>query len=66
MKRTRHFCQAKIENLRVAPLGDKYVGGFDIAVNDAFRVRRVQRIGNLNGQKSRVSRSATAGHQCGA
>jgi hypothetical protein len=26
------------------------VGGFDVAVNDAFAMRRVQRIGNLDGQ----------------
>ena len=44
------FSQAKIEDFGLATLGHKYICGLDIAMNDAFGVRRVQRIGNLNTQ----------------
>jgi hypothetical protein len=38
------------ENLRLAALGDEDIGGLDIAVDDALRVRRVQRVGHPRGQ----------------
>jgi len=43
--------QPKVENLGVAALGRKDVGRFDVAMDDAFRVRRIQRIGDLDGQR---------------
>ena len=43
--------QAKVENLGVPALGDEEVRGLDVAVDDAFAVRRVQRVGNLNAQR---------------
>ena len=45
-----HFRQTKIEDLGVAALGDEYIRRLDIAVNDAFGVRGVERFGKLNGQ----------------
>ena len=48
-----HLGQAKIENLRVAALGDENIRRLDIAVNDAFGVRRVQRVGDFRGQRQR-------------
>ena len=35
----------------MAALGDKNVGGLDVAMNDAFDVRGVECVGNLNGQR---------------
>ena len=43
--------QPEIENLSVPALGDKNVGGFDVAVNNPFRVRGVERIRYLDGQR---------------
>ena len=42
--------QSEIQHLGVPALGDKDVGGLDVAMDDSFRVRCVQRIGNLNSQ----------------
>ena len=42
------FCQAKIQNLHLARVCDHHVAGFDIAVDDAARVRRGQSIRHLN------------------
>jgi hypothetical protein len=44
------FRQAEIENLGLAAGGDENVRGLDVAMNDPFLVRRVQRIGNLDGE----------------
>ena len=35
----------------MSPLGHEDIGGFDVAVDDAFGVGGVERIGNLNGQR---------------
>ena len=51
--RTARGCdlrQPEIQNLGVAALGDKNIGGFDVAVDDAFGVRGVECVGNLNRQ----------------
>ncbi len=42
------FGQAKIQDLCLATFGDHHVAGFDIAMNDAARVRRGQRVRHLN------------------
>jgi hypothetical protein len=47
--RTRHFCEAEIQNLGVAPLGHKDVRRFDVPVDDALGVRCVQPVRDLNG-----------------
>src|SRR5713101_7688355 len=41
--------QSKIENLRVSTFGDENVRRLDIALNDSVRMRRVERISQLNG-----------------
>ena len=45
------FRQPKVENLRVPTLGDEDVRGFDVAVNDALGVGRIQCIRNLDGKR---------------
>ena len=45
-----NFCQAEIENLGVAALGDKNVGRLDVAMDNAFGVRRIECVGDLNRQ----------------
>ena len=47
----RHFRQAKIENLGVAALGDEYIRGLDVAVDDAFGVGGIERVGDFDGQR---------------
>src|ERR1035437_9646085 len=42
--------QPKIENLRLTPIRDEDVGRVEVAVDDAFGVRSVQRIGNFDAQ----------------
>ena len=52
-RRTRcnhDLCQPKVENLGVSALGHKQVRRFDIPVDDAFGVSRVERVGNLDGE----------------
>ena len=44
----RQFRQAEVEQLRPG-LGEHDVAGFQIAMGDAFAMRLVQRIGNLDG-----------------
>ena len=44
------FGQTKVNDLSVSTPGDKNVCRFDVAMNDAFCVGRVERIGNLHGQ----------------
>ncbi len=40
--------EAEVQNLGVAPLGNENVRRLDVTVNDAFRVRRIQRIRNVD------------------
>ncbi len=44
------FGQAEIQHLGLVAVGHKNVGGLDIAMNNAFRVRRFQRVRDLDGQ----------------
>ncbi len=46
----RDLRQPEIQNLGVAALGDEDVRGLDVAVDDAFGMRGVECIGNLNRQ----------------
>jgi len=45
-----HFRQAEVEDLGLLALSHEQVCGFDVAVDDADSVRRVERVGNLDGQ----------------
>jgi hypothetical protein len=42
--------QAEIKNLRLAARGDENVPRLDVAMDDALRVRGIERIGNLHRQ----------------
>src|SRR4029077_12800989 len=44
----RKFGQAKVENLGVAPLSDKYVGRLNVPMNDSLAVSRSECVRNLN------------------
>ena len=44
------FGQAEIENFGVAAIGDEEIGGFDVAMDDAFGVRGVQRVGDFDAE----------------
>jgi hypothetical protein len=43
----RHFRQSEIQNLGVPTIGDENIGGLDVAMNDAFCVRRIQSVGHF-------------------
>jgi hypothetical protein len=46
----RRLGETEVEDLRLLAVGDEDVGGLDVAVQDAARVRGVDRVGNLRGQ----------------
>src|SRR5258706_4058401 len=43
----RPLREPEIQNLCLVPLGDENVGGLDVAMKDAFRMRCIERICNL-------------------
>jgi hypothetical protein len=49
--RGRDFGQTEIENLGVSALGDKNVGGLDVAMDDALGVRGVEAVCNVNADR---------------
>jgi hypothetical protein len=44
------FRQAEIEDFGLPVFGDKNIGGLDVAMNDAFCMRGVERVGNLDSE----------------
>ncbi len=54
--RGRHFRQPKIQNLCVSTFGHQNIGGLDVPVDDAFRVRGIERVGNFNCQSEQYIR----------
>ena len=58
--------QTEVENLGVAALSDEDVGGLDVAMDDAFGVRRIQRIGDLDGERQQSRPAPAAGRRSGA
>ena len=58
----RDLGQSEVENLGVSALGDKKIRRLDVAMDDALGMRRIQRIGNLDGQRQqRVQLHGTPG-----
>ena len=49
------FRQSKIENLRLPMLSHENVRRLDVPVNDALRVCGIQRVGDLDAERSTVS-----------
>jgi hypothetical protein len=43
-----NFCQTEIENFGVSTAGNKYICGFDVAVDDALCVSGVQSVSYLS------------------
>jgi len=58
------FGEAKVENFDLAAIGDKDVGGLDVAMNDAFGVSCVERIGDLRGEIENLINGERTGLDC--
>jgi hypothetical protein len=55
------FGQAEIENFGVAAIGDEKICGLDVTMDDAFGMRSVERVGNLDAeikQRFHIERTA--------
>ncbi len=50
----RQFGEPEIQNLGVPSFGHKDIGGLDVAVNDTFAVRGIERIRDFNGQQEQL------------
>ena len=46
-----YFCQAEVENFGMTTLGDKDVGGLDVAMDNAFAVCGIEGVGDLDGER---------------
>src|SRR6202044_3665167 len=58
----QQFRQAEVQNFRLAAIGQKNVRGLDVAVNDVFGVRGIQRVGGLDrGIEQRIEGQRAAG-----
>ena len=49
-----HLGKTKVKNFGVAAFGDKNIGGLDVAVNDVFGVRSIERVGDFDGESEEV------------
>src|SRR5208282_4220255 len=56
--------KAEIKNLHLVPTGHENIGGLDVAVQDSFGVRRVQRVRQLNSEvEQQLGAEGTDGDQ---
>ena len=62
----RDFGEAEIENLGVAALGDENIRGLDVAMNDAFGMGGVERVGDFDGKIEQRIEYRRAGRRCDA
>ena len=46
----RDFGEAEVQNFGVTPLGDKEVGGLDVAMDNALGVCGVEAVGDFDGE----------------
>ena len=46
----RQFCQTEIQNLGLAAIRHEDIRRLDVAMDDALRVRRIQRVSDLDGE----------------
>ena len=58
------FGDPEVQNLRLAALRNKNVGGLNVAMNDAFLVRGIQAVGNLDGVIDQLMQSAGRAVSC--
>ena len=57
----RNFSESKIENLGVATLGDEKIRGLDVAMDNAFGMSSIERVGNFDGEAAAFRLNRLAG-----